>query len=134
VLALALGPGAAAPAAAKDLCVEDSFNGAIVWKKVKSMKKVGSIVPLTGVLVSPPVAPGFVAPVAGTAVTRADGMILIGFTVLGQATSPTSQTGTASLIVDQTLAGSGFRDLDGDYVQGDAITWTPVDCDGVDFP
>jgi len=126
--------GSGGPAVAKDLCVEDSFNGAIIWKKVKPMKKPGSIVPLTGLLVAPPEAPTFVAPVVGTAATRADGMILIGFFVLGHGTSASSQTGSASLIVDQTLAGSGFREIDGDFVQQDAYSWTPIDCDTVAFP
>jgi hypothetical protein len=36
--------------------------------------------------------------------------------------------------VDQTLAGSGFRDVDGDFVQDDALTWTSIDCDSVDLP
>ncbi len=125
---------AGVPAGAKDLCVQDSFNGAIIWKKVKSMKKPGSIVPLTGLLVSPPTAPTFVAPVSGTAATREDSTILVGFIVLGEGTSSSSQTGTATAIVDQTWNGSGFRDVDGDFVQDEAFTFAPIDCDSVDFP
>ena len=75
-----------------------------------------------------------VTPVVGTAVTRADGMILVGFVVLGQGDSASSQTATASLIVDQTLTGSGFNDMDGDFVQDGALTWAPIDCDTVAFP
>ena len=143
---------AAAPAAAKskDLCVTDSLNGAIKFSKVASLKKAGAIAELHGVLISLPRVRGggidggegegegpigsLVAPVVGTAFTEVEGMVRVGFYVLGDGIAPDSQTASASLITDEDLNGSGVNDMDGDYVQSEAYTWTAADCDTLPFP
>lgn len=151
---VAAGGLAAAPAAAKskDLCVTDSLNGAIKFSKVASLKKAGAIAALHGVLISLPAARGggidggegegegegpigsFVAPVVGTAFTEIEGTVRVGFYVLGDGVAPDSSTASASLITDEELNGSGVSDMDGDYVQSDAYSWTAADCDTLPFP
>jgi hypothetical protein len=142
----------AAPAGAKskDFCVTDSFGGAIKLRKVASLKKPGSMVALHGLLISlatargidgpdgggegegPP--PSFSAPVVGTAVTLTEETVQVGVFILGTGNPADSETGSVSLITDQELNGTGAADLEGDYVQDEAYTWTAADCDTLPFP
>jgi len=139
---------AASASGAKDLCVTDSFDGAIKFTKVSSLKKPGKIVPLHGLLVTFPMkvalrswAPAgprgvtpFTAPVVGTAATREDGSVVVGIFVLGNGGPIGSTTGSASLVTDENLQGTGVADFDGEFLQDFAYGWTAADCDTLPFP
>jgi len=123
--------GAALPAAAKDVCVSDEAHR-LRFKGVKSLKKPGSISPLTGFYVNG----DFVAPSTGTAIVRGDGSVLIGITVHGADTDP---TGTDVDFVFTMLGDASFT-ASGSYRYADApdvgylASWTPIDCKTIVVP
>jgi hypothetical protein len=123
---IALLPLAAALAAtsahAKDLCVSAGASAWWRFVKVKPLKKIGAVAPLSGYCVDLT----FAAPVTGTAMKRADGTILVGVYVHSQEPA-ISVDAAATLVVDAAFAGSGkFRDV-GAGTASD-IVWTAVDC------
>jgi hypothetical protein len=137
---------AAAPfaAAAKDFCVSDSEGGMLKFRKVASLKKPGHMVALHGLLLlTQPEARGEgggegegaveTAPVVGTAVVLAEGVVKVGVAELGSGVPSGLGTATASLITDVLLVGTGAIDFDGDTVQDQAYSWQALDCDAFDL-
>jgi hypothetical protein len=123
--------GLAFPAGAKDVCVTTSQVGTYFkFSKVKLSKKPGASVPLAGSYVAPPL----VAPVTGTATTRADGSIVIGVHVHSLASDRNDFAST--MIGDTFFTASGnFRDIDPPVVNPpNGWTWTSVDCRTVPIP
>jgi len=142
-----------AGASSKDLCVLDSVGAHFKFKKVASLRKVGSMVALNGLLVfaaSPEIArpsldgidggdgegegpPAIDSmPVVGTAVTLADGSVKVGVHALGDAQVGGEGGAVASLITDQDFNGAGAIDSDNDGVGDAPYGWTAVDCDEFD--
>ena len=120
---LALACLLAAPALAKDVCVQ-AGSAQFVFKKVKALKKPGAVAPLQGIYILA----GSV-PVNGTAIVRADGSVAFG--VLVHTTPPLGAYAfTASLEGDATFTATGtFEATDGSI--GAAMSWTPIDCKSV---
>jgi hypothetical protein len=117
--------GAAAPASARDVCVEDGVTS-FRFKGVKALKKPGSISPLNGFFTNG----SQHAPVSGTAFTRLDGSVAIGVYVHAGGTTPASMDVdfVYDLVGDAALSATGvYRYLDG-QVGGYAATWSPIPC------
>ena len=135
-------------AGAKDLCVSDSQGGLIKFRKVASLKKVGSMVALHGLLIQgAPEARGegnpeggegegplpHSAPLVGTAVTVAEGVVKVGIYELGDGEVNGLSTASASLLTDLELTGGGAIDFDADGAQDVAYGWVALDCDEFDL-
>ena len=130
-LSLATLVGAAGPASAKDVCVQDGVTS-FRFKGVKSLKKPGSISPLNGFFTNG----SQHAPVTGTAFTKSDGSVVIGVYVHGGGTTPASMDVdfVYDLVGDASLSATGvYRYTDG-QVNGYAATWTAVSCKALPTP
>jgi hypothetical protein len=125
-LALCLALAFALPASAGDVCV-NAGNPTFVFKKVKSLKKPGSAVPLQGFYLL-----GGSAPVTGTAVVLQDGSVQFGVTV--HTTPPLgAYPFTASLEGDADFNATGeFHGIDSGVSA--PMAWTPIDCKSVTLP
>lgn len=115
---------------AKDLCIQDNFNSEYVFRKVKSLKKPGQTSPLTGIYLS---SQGGAYAVAGTALVRADLSIRVGI-MIHATSAPTGNSFLADWSADQTLAGTGTYDSDGDFQDDGAITFTAIECSSLTIP
>jgi hypothetical protein len=117
--------GLAAPAAAKDLCIQGSFAESYVFKKVPKLK-LGRAVPLVGVQLFG----GEQIPVMGmaaqTTATNIEMMVWVG------GMRYAGGTGTNSLYtmqLDLAFTGDGQVDGDANFVADAAVPhWTGVDC------
>src|SRR5215813_9369902 len=111
VLSLFLLLAPAAEAVAKDVCVMSDSGVTIVFRKVAPLNP-GGVIPLTGLYVTPGV-PGAPYPCIGAAAMNADGSrIQVGIfchVLLDKNSFAWDWTAT-----DQTLAGSGTDDENGD--------------------
>ncbi len=109
---------------AKDLCISDPGAAAAwIFSKVKLPKKAGEATALQGTFISG----GQSYPSNGTAIRRADDSLAIGVIVCGHFDINSS---LGSWIADDTLAGTGSYDNDGDYFLNDGtLTLGAVDCD-----
>jgi len=117
--------GVGAPAAAKDVCVEDGTTS-FRFKGVRSLKKPGSISPLNGFFTNGSVH----VPVTGTAFTRSDGSVAIGVYVHAGGTTPASMDVdfVYDLVGDASLSATGvYRYLDGQLGGYESI-WAPIAC------
>jgi hypothetical protein len=118
-------------AQAKDVCVEQGTER-LVFKKVKALKKPGTIVPLNGVYIETG-GLGGVGVMSGTAFVRSDGEVVFGVYING------TYTAGVGLGYDITInmIGAPTFDADGYYVRNGALTsdsWTPIDCKDVVLP
>ena len=120
---------AALPAAAKDICVQQG-DQRLVFKKVKSLKKRGAIVPLSGVFLQA----GDAGPITGTAFVRSDGQVVVGVTVIGHNFSEgIDRDILIQMVVDPaTLSGNGTYQTVGGGLTSDG--WQPIDCRDVVLP
>jgi hypothetical protein len=130
--AVALVVGLAAPyaAQAKDVCVEQGTER-LVFKKVKALKKPGTVVPLHGIYIDN----GSIGAMSGTAFVRSAGDVVFGVTVHGNYTAPTS-LGTDIHI---TMIGGSDFSATGYYTSLPAggyssNGWAPIDCKDVVLP
>lgn len=122
---------AAAPAAAKDVCVtETGPPNVLVFKKVKKLKKPGTAIPLQGFYL---IEEG-VCPLSGAATVISDGSVWFGATAHCLL--------TAEVGVNVQWGGHGSTDFDasthvdrdGDGVFDSSDGWTPIDCKTVVLP
>src|SRR5262245_17226220 len=122
VLSLVIGSSSAA--FARDVCVQWSGFGDVVFRKVKRLRP-GGAVPLDGIWVSPLL--GETVPISGTALMRSDGTVRFGFRAFSM--SPNGLGGNVNTTVtmmaaDETYAGSGFWENDpGDTVPDGVATF-----------
>ena len=121
--------GFAGAAAAKDICLDGGTSGQLVLRKVKKLK-AGGTVPLAGMYIisgSMAACEGAASMnSAGTAVSA--GVFCHGLLLSNNFTWEWSAT-------HATLAGSGDRDLNGDYSpDGSPLTLTSIDCSTVTVP
>ena len=119
----------AAPALAKDVCVETDIDSQVVFKKVKALKKAGTAVALNGLYVTQ----GDSAPVSGTAIVRSNGTVAFGFFVHGM-TPIFAANAEFVLEGSDTFIAAGQIDTDGDNFPDTAVEMTPIDCDTVVIP
>ena len=120
---------AALPAEAKDICVTQS-DQTLVFKKVKSLKKAGAIVPLSGVFLQA----GDAGPITGTAFLRSDGQAVVGVTVIGHNfTEGINRDILIQMVVDPaTFAGNGTYQTVGGGITSDS--WATASCKEVVYP
>jgi hypothetical protein len=122
-LAAILGLLTGSAAMAKDICVHLSPAGTFVFRGVKKLKPGGAI-PLAGFFFNP----GSV-PVGGSAIMRASGTVLVGFTVY---------TDGAALV--QTFTATTDSELNGTAIitsgpsAGTVLSLTAIDCKTVTVP
>jgi hypothetical protein len=123
----------AAPAAhAKDVCVRTQY-GDWIFHKVKSMKKKGSTVPLSGMYMEA----NEPAPFTGTAYVRQDGQVVFGIFAHGLVHTNENIVRDVSMtfVGDATFAGAiGQLDYDGDGAVDDEVTWELADCKTLVLP
>jgi hypothetical protein len=128
-LALALALAVPAAAQAKDVCVTQG-NELLVFKKVKALKKPGTVVPLHGVFS----VLGTYGTIDGTAFVRNDGQVVFGVTVHGDYTSPPALGYDISIMMigGADFAANGYYRTSNGGFTSDA--WTPIDCKEATLP
>jgi hypothetical protein len=122
---------ASLPAAAKDICIQDGVIF-LHFKRVKPLKKPGSVAPLHGFYTNG----SQTSSITGTALTRADGSVSIGVYVHagGVAAASTEVDFTFNMTGDPDFNATGsYRYLDGPTF-GSASSWTPVSCRTLEVP
>jgi hypothetical protein len=120
---------AAAPAAAKDVCVQDAFTNYLVFPRAKPPKKPGRTALLQGLYVRE----GVSFPLSGSALVRADGSVVFGVTVHAVATGA-DFVYAMTMVGDASFAASGYYDTDGDGGIDASQAWSPVDCGSLTLP
>jgi hypothetical protein len=121
VIALLTGSGVWA----KDVCIQlgTTGQGTFVFRAVKKLKP-GSAVPIAGFFFNPGS-----EPVAGTAIMRANGQVLVGFTLHAD-NAGFVQTMTAT--TDGAFNGSLV--ITGGFGAGAVLSFAPIDCKTVTIP
>ena len=114
----------AAPVMAKDICLQADWGAYYKFKGVKSLKasKAVKMVPLVGATND-----GGIVPVEGSATVTPDGNVRYGVfvnTVMNGGNNFSIHITSA----DETMAGTGGYDNDGDMSQNGTMTFTAVDC------
>src|SRR5262249_14948901 len=122
---------AVGPALAKDVCVISDSGIAIVFKKVAPLSP-GSVIPLTGLYVSPGVA-GDPFPCVGAAAMNSEGsQIQVG--IFCHTMLVGNSFAWAWTAHDETLAGAGYDDENGDNLPEDPQIISSVPCETVTIP
>jgi len=120
----------ACEAAAKDICVMSDSGIIIIFKKVADLKPA-DVIPLTGLYVA--TVSGAPFPCVGAAAMNAGGSSIQVGIYCHTMVAGNSFT-WAWTAKDDTLAGVGVDDEDGDYKGEDAVTLSSVDCGTVRVP
>ena len=122
---------AAAPAAAKDVCVtETGVPNVLVFKKVKKLKKPGTVIPLQGFYVIG----GEACALSGAAVVLADGSVSFGATAHCQITPGVGNDVHFGADGAADFDAATHVDRDGDGAVDSSDGWTPIDCKSVVLP
>ena len=132
ILASALILGQASVAAAADVCLSSGgiLPTGFVLKKVKALKKAGSVSPLSGYAIDPL---GSYA-VSGAAIVYGDGTIGVGLDARGMENGQ-GDFSASWIALDATLQGTARLDTDGDFQRDDAtMGLSTVDCASVPNP
>ena len=129
LLTVLLLTGVAGTAAAKDICLDGGSSGKVVFRKVKKLKAGGTI-PLAGMYI---ISGSMAACEGAAAMNSAGNSVSVGIFCHGLLLSNNfTWEWTAT---DTTLAGTGDRDLNGDYSpDGSPLTLTSIDCSTVTVP
>jgi hypothetical protein len=124
IAAVALALLSPSAALAKKICVLDGSASPSYWifPKVKKLKP-GQPVSLEGIYLRSS------SPVSGTAYMDFTGAVRIGVLVHSMAPfDPAGNNFSLNILGDKDFTGTGYYDVDGDYVADAAATWTAVDC------
>jgi hypothetical protein len=136
VLALAvLLLAVAAPAAARDVCVqEQSPPNVLVFKNVKKLKKPGTSILLQGFYLVPTIDGTRVCALSGAASVISNGAVWFGATAHCLITEGVGNNvhfgGNGSADFDALT----YVDRDGDGTADESDGWTPIDCKTVTIP
>ena len=122
---------AAAPAAAKDVCVtETGPSNVLVFKNVKKLKKPGTAIPLQGFYLFGTE----VCALSGAATVISDGSVWFGATAHCLLTPGVGTNVYFGAHGSPDFDAATHVDRDGDGVVDNSDAWTPIDCKSVAFP
>jgi hypothetical protein len=126
---------AAAPAAARDVCVQESGPpNVLVFKNVKKLKKPGTSIPLQGFYIVPNVAGARVCALSGAASVISDGSVWFGATAHCLLTSDVGATVQFGGHGSADFSAATHVDRDGDGTVDNSDFWQPIDCKTVTIP
>ena len=126
---------AAAPAAAKDVCVQESSPpNILVFKNVKKLKKPGTSIPLQGFYIVPNVTGARVCAVSGAASGITDGSVWFGATAHCLLTPDVGVNVQFGGHGSADFSASTHVDRDGNGTVDNSDFWEPIDCKTISIP
>jgi hypothetical protein len=126
---------AAAPAAAKDICVtETGPTNVLIFKNVKKLKKPGTAIPLQGLYLVDAAGGTRACALSGAASVIADGSVWFGVTAHCLLTPDVGKTVQFGGHGSADFNAGTHVDRDGDGTVDNSDAWTPIDCKTVVLP